>query len=266
MFKIAALEPYLPPFLLDFYYENIKKTGWFGDYPNWKAASDACMGYDDDAIFQKVCAAALTVKNGEAAFERDGVLFKEPQVDKNILKILIDIVHQYDGKLHILDFGGSLGSTYFQYLPLLKGIDLKWCIVEQKHFVDYGKQFFENESLKFEYEVSASVEKYQPHLILVSSVLQYLENPYDWIETFANTQVPYLLIDLQPVTHQQKDRITRQIVPPSIYSASYPCHLLSEAKLKTALAANYQFIDSFPAWEKPFYNCHYKGYFLKLKV
>jgi putative methyltransferase (TIGR04325 family) len=263
---MSFLEPYLPNFLLDFYYERIKKSGWFGNYDNWKAASDACVGYDDDAIFQKVCAAALKVKQGEAAFERDAVLFENPHFDKNIIHILFEIANQADGKLTILDFGGSLGSTYFQYRSFLKGMDLKWCVVEQKHFVDYGKQDFENETLKFEYEVSVAIEKYQPNLILVSSVLQYLENPYDWIKVFAKSKIPYLLMDLQPVTHHKKDRITRQIVPPSIYKASYPCHLLSETNLKTALTAHYQLIQEFPAWEKPFYNCYYKGYFLKLKV
>jgi putative methyltransferase (TIGR04325 family) len=260
------LEQILPHFVLDWYYEYIKKSGWFGDYPNWESARRACKGYDDNAIFEQVCAAVNAVRRGEAAYERDAVLFKQPAFDKNIIQIFFEVANASQGKLHILDFGGSLGSTFYQYSRFLQGIDLQWCVVEQTHFVEYGRKHLTENNLFFEYEILDAIHKIQPNLVLLSSVLQYLEHPYEWLNRFAATQIPYLLIDLQPVTDKPTDRITRQIVPPSIYSASYPCHLLSEALLKNKLFKHYDLLKEFPAWDKAGYNCYYKGYFLKQKI
>ena len=43
-----------------------KKYGWFGNYSNWKEALAQCSGYDSDEILERVKAATLKVKNGEA--------------------------------------------------------------------------------------------------------------------------------------------------------------------------------------------------------
>jgi putative methyltransferase (TIGR04325 family) len=259
------LEKYLPHWLLTLYYKNVKHSGWFGDYPNWQAANAAAQGYDDAAILQRVLEAARKVQRGEAAFERDAVTFDTPEYSEHLLRIFDKIAAENGGKLSVLDFGGSIGSSFFQYQTVLKKYNLTWCVVEQKHFVDAGKAEFETDTLHFEYSIAAACEKYQPNLIFVSSVLQYLENPYEWIEQFAATRVPYLLIDMQPVTDKQKDRITVQRVPASIYRASYSCHLLAKKNLLNALQQPYQLLESFDAWAQVFRDCFYKGYFLARK-
>ena len=48
-----------------------------GDFATWEEAKAQCTGYDAKDILAKVLAATLKVKCGEAAFERDSVLFDE---------------------------------------------------------------------------------------------------------------------------------------------------------------------------------------------
>jgi len=61
-----------------------------------------------------------------------------------------------EGVLKVLDFGGSLGSTYFQNRKFLDSLkDVVWCVVEQKHFVDVGKVDFEDSRLKFYYDIES---------------------------------------------------------------------------------------------------------------
>ena len=53
------------------------RYGWFGHYASWQDAKQHCTGYDDSAILQKILAGAQKVKNGQAAWERDGVLLDQ---------------------------------------------------------------------------------------------------------------------------------------------------------------------------------------------
>lgn len=48
-----------------------------GEYASWDDASMNCTGYDADHILSKVLDATLKVTSGDAAFERDSILFDE---------------------------------------------------------------------------------------------------------------------------------------------------------------------------------------------
>ena len=59
--------------------------------------------------------------------------------------------------VNILDFGGSLGSSYFQNRKLLEGIPVEWNVVEQANFVDYGRR--EVPEINFHYKISDCKDK-----------------------------------------------------------------------------------------------------------
>jgi putative methyltransferase (TIGR04325 family) len=73
---------------------------------------EASTGYDSEIILEKTRDALLKVKNGEAAYERDSVLFDEIQYAWPLLTSLMWVAAQAKGILNVLDFGGSLGTTY----------------------------------------------------------------------------------------------------------------------------------------------------------
>ena len=229
-------------FVYDLYFRYWKRWGWFGDYPNWQAAQAACIGYDSNEIIEKVRASALKVKKGEAAFERDSVLFFEEENDENLLKCLekadnsLKKTKNTEGVLRVIDFGGSLGSTYFQHQKVLKKYpNLIWCVVEQSHFVEIGKREFETERLFFEYTLQAAFERFKPNIFLLNSVLQYIEKPYDLIKEVESLGIPYILIQRTPMIDEAQDRITQQIAHPSVYKASYPSWVFGEQYFKSKL-------------------------------
>ena len=146
----------------------------------------------------------------------------------------------------MVDFGGSLGSTYFQHKELFNNIqDLKWSVVEQKHFVDCGKRDIEIEALKFYYTIDEALLTQRPHVLLLSSVIPYFEKPYQLIESLLNYKFDYIIIDRTAFITSEKERITKQIVPSFIYKASYPAWFLSEAKFIEAFFKKYELIDEF---------------------
>ena len=89
-------------------------------------------GYDGPAILAKTREAGLKVKRGEAAYERDSVLFDQVEHSFPLLAGLLRAALSQQGELVVLDFGGALGSTYLQCREFLTPLKrLVWCIVEQ---------------------------------------------------------------------------------------------------------------------------------------
>jgi len=81
-----CIKSLIPPILLNTIRKlKNNKYGWQGDYSSWEEAENDSTGYDTDKILQTVKASLLKVKNGEAVYERDSVLFNEIQYSWQLL-------------------------------------------------------------------------------------------------------------------------------------------------------------------------------------
>lgn len=201
-----------------------------GSCATWDEAAHLCGGYDAEHILVKVLDAALKVKQGEAAFERDSVLFDEIQYSWPVTAALMWAASKNSGKLYVLDFGGSLGSSYFQNKKFFSGLDdFAWCIVEQKRFVDIGSQYISDDFLSFYSTIEEALLKISPNVILLSSVLQYLPNPSEIIRRLALTGADTIIIDRTPFLNNESESIVKiQHVSKQIYPASYACWFFSK--------------------------------------
>lgn len=237
----------IPPIFLDVYRKyKSSKYGWHGSYKSWEEAKDSSSGYDSDEILQKVRSSLLKVKNGEAVYERDSVIFDEVQYSWPLLAGLMFTGAKSGGALKVLDFGGSLGSTYYQNKKFLDRLDsVSWSIVEQKHFVDVGKIDFEDERLKFYYDVKSCIESEKPNVLLLSSVLQYIEKPYELLDELLGFGFEYVILDLTAVS-LKKEILTIQKVNPNLYDAAYPCWMLDYQKINSCFAKHsYLLVERF---------------------
>lgn len=243
------LKRFVPPILSDYKRKIFpSKYGWFGDYSSWQEAKKECKGYEDEAIISKVKDAVLKVKNGEAVFERDSVIFDEIEYSWPTLAALNWIAAQHEGNLNIVDFGGSLGSTYFQnrrFLRLLKSVT--WSVVEQEKFVEVGKLFFQNQELSFHLSIDDCFSENKPSAALFSGVLQYLEHPYQILSTTFNKGVAFVIVDLTGFTsNNEESKITIQKVNPIIYDATYPCWIFNKKEfVQYFLTNSYELIENF---------------------
>lgn len=259
------IKEFTPPF----FYKIIKSKlyGWSGNYKNWELAASKSSGYNSEIIFNKVRDSLLKVKNGQYLFERDSVLFDKIYYSLPLLSTLGLVSLNCNNKINVLDFGGSLGSSYYQNKNLFTNLlEFNWCIVEQHHFVIEGKKNFEDNYLHFYHDVNSCLSKHNINLLLLSSVLQYIEKPYQLIENLINLNIQYILIDRMPIMFSNSDRLLIQKVPKSIYKAKYPAWLLSEKKLLTLVQKNYNLIFDEETTESINYkNSKYKAYLFKLK-
>lgn len=226
----ALVKRWFPPALLGGLRRILGRGIYFsGHYPDWSTAAEHASGYDAAMILERVKQASLKVRNGEAKFERDSVLFDEVQHSFPVLAGLLRAAMEHDQRLSVLDFGGALGSSYFQcrgFLSVLPAV--RWGVVEQQHFVRCGQECFANEQLQFYFTNQECLAASNPNVALLSSVLQYLPDPYAVIDELMDVGIQYIVIDRTPFADIEADCITVQHVPPSIYSASYPCRIFAK--------------------------------------
>ena len=251
--------------------EQNDNNPWLGDFYNWKDAKHETLGYDAENILLACKDSLLKVKNGEFKYERDSVLFTDFQYSLGLLAWLLKSALDNDGRLRIIDFGGSLGSSYFQNRDFFCSQNMEWLVVEQKRFVDTGQQFFQNDSLKFYYTIDECLTFHKPNCILFSSVLQYIEGYDKIIEQANSARLPYIIIDRTAFTINGKSRIVVQNVPDTIYKASYPMHVF-EIKNFISQFTNYELFLEFDSFCDPKrilqdgYQISWKGFILKLKA
>ena len=264
----SLIKDITPPIILRLYKNKRQKYGFFGNYANWSEARKLTTGYDSDLIVEKVKNAALKVKNGKVSYERDSVLFDQIDYSWPLLSSLLWIAGQNNNQLHLIDFGGALGTSYYQNLKFLKHLNqLSWNIVEQNKIVSYGKKLFANENLHFYESIDDCQQIKNSKAIILSSVLQYLEDPYEFLRQLK--KFTYIIIDRMPL-FENKDRIVIQKVPPKIYDASYPCWILNRKKFVDFIEneLGFELIASFDSHIGTIIDlgdsqAYYKGYLFK---
>jgi putative methyltransferase (TIGR04325 family) len=225
--------------------------GWFGDYSSWSEVVSKSTGYDADEILEKTKTAILKVKNGEAVYERDAVVFDKKEYPFPLITFLLHSANLNKKPLHVIDFGGSLGSTYFQIKEFLTPeVCASWNVVEQEHYVTCGKAHFEDDVLKFYNSIADCLKDKDIDMVLLSSVVQYLEKPHQFLEELASHQFQFLLFDRTGFYHGIRDRLTLQIVPPQIYSASYPSWFFNQSRFLRHFTNHYHTVAEFTSYVK----------------
>jgi putative methyltransferase (TIGR04325 family) len=220
--------------------------GWSGNYKTWDEAFALTKGYNENGILEKVKSAALKVKKGEAVYERDSVLFDKVEYSWGLLAILLKAAIENGNQLRLIDFGGSLGSTYFQnrgFLSVLK--DVQWHVVEQKHFSETGAELFADEHLHFYDNLEKCTLETKSNIFLASSVIQYLKDPFEMIAKIISFNYDYIIFDRTAFVEGESHIITVQRVPPEVYEATYPAWFFNNDKFIEPFLDKYEHLADF---------------------
>lgn len=230
---------------------KVEKNAYSGDFKSWQDAEKLCQGYSAPNILDRVLVSTLKVKSGEAVFERDGLLFDKPQYPWPLISSLLYAVSKSSGKINVVDFGGSLGSSFFQCRKFLLHLkqNLRWIVVEQPHFVKAGRKHIADDVLEFTETIEQALNANSTNILILGSVLQYLPSPRSLLEEHLKYNWDYVIVDRTPfLIGKAIDRLTIQSVPPSIYSAKYPAWFFNEKTFLNSFIYNYQM---FAEWNSP---------------
>ena len=222
-----------------------------GDYAGFAAARADSTGYEEGVILERTRVALHKVVRGEAAYERDSVTFDHLELPASLLAILHRIAAEHQGTLSVLDFGGSLGSTFFQCQSALQALPrLEWSIVELPAHVACGQREFANEVLRFYPTIAACLKERRPSALLLSGVLQYLPDPWTFLRKGAAQGFDWIILDRTAFIPTDRDRLTVQVVSPRIYPASYPAWFFSRPRLPANLPPGWKIDVEFDAIDR----------------
>lgn len=243
----SALREWVPPRLYRALGRALGRSLRFdGGHADWAAASAASRGYDDAAILQRVLQATREVVAGRAAYERDSVLFDRWEPPFTVAAPLLRHALRHGSRLDVVDFGGSLGSSYRQCKPFLPRLEaLQWHVVEQPAFVAAGQAEFATAELQFHQRLADLPPAVAPRLLMASGVLQYLPLPARAIDEWTASGAETILIDRTPMWDGNDDRACVQHVPRHIYASSYPCWVLSRPCLVGRLERDWRLVCEF---------------------
>jgi putative methyltransferase (TIGR04325 family) len=204
---------------------------------DWDQVKKAAGSYSHEAILRRVATSTRAVVEGRAKAERDGVLFPVKQIPLSLLAGL-RLCSLQKSRLHVLDFGGALGSTYRQCVGELSPHSIgKWVVVEQPHFVELGRREFEDGVLAFSYSLSNALKDYQIDVVIFSGVLEYVDDSLDLLKLVKYADVKAVFIDRTPAHNGLDDMFTIQKISKEIYGVpvSYPVRIYAFRKLVTDL-------------------------------
>ena len=145
--------------------------------------------------------------------------------------------------LCVIDYGGALGTSYRQNKKFFDILDssIQWIILEQSRFVQIGKSEFENDELFFINELRQINTEID--LVLLAGSICYFEKPYKELDKILIIAPKFIIITRTPFSDISKDKISLQIVPESIYKASYPIWTFSKDNFTGYLSTKYELIE-----------------------
>lgn len=224
-----------------------------GVYKDWSSALSKSNSYQDHATLDQIKNASLIGLKDDKFF-RDGIVFKQYEFCSHLNILLLNIfIQSYQKKnsnkpISVIDFGGGLGTLYFQFKKYCEIYDIKinfqWNIIEQDDLTKFGKKNIENNNLKFHNFSEIKLEDNKVDLVIFSAVLNYIQDPYFIINKFVKIKPKYILIDRTNFWDGDSDVITILKASKNI-QGSYPCYIFSFEKFKIHFKSFYRLKENF---------------------
>jgi putative methyltransferase (TIGR04325 family) len=209
-----------------------------GPFKTWNEAKKLSHGYHHKEIFNKTKKAAIEILKKNYGYERDSVIF----YDNNYNKYLVSKINSLKKKtVNILDYGGSLGSIYFQNKKKINK-KIVWSIIDLKKIIQEGKKNFESRDLKFFFSLENYQKKILPDILILSSSLQYLKNYNAILSRLVSLRPKYIFILKTPFSEKKQNQIFIQKIPKNIYNSSCPFWRLDLGALFKLLSNKYKLL------------------------
>jgi putative methyltransferase (TIGR04325 family) len=260
---MMKIKQWIPPIFFELLKLLFSRKMWTGDYKTWELVARECSGYSSQVILQKHVSATEAVLAGRARYERDTVLFQDELINFPVIASLLMAVR--DGNLSVIDFGGALGSTFYQNKKALEHLTVKWSVVEQPNFVQMGKERFQTQQVTFYEDLESALSSNIPHVFFSSCTFQYLKEPEEFIQKMVGMEIPYIILDRISFNSNSKPRLTKQTVPEAIYPVEMPCWFFSEPRFLDLFSERYELIWQFPSLDNADIPSAFKGFFFKRK-
>jgi putative methyltransferase (TIGR04325 family) len=206
-----------------------KLSHFEGPFASWTLAVAQSETWDAPEITE------LSLRSALVAFAAR--LLNDPVYSHTMIAFLL-LAASRDGGLNIIDFGGGLGSGYFQNARLLRlmSSSVRWNIVERPIFVKLGIEHFQNDALRFYSSLSEAIARSKSNSLIFSGSFQYIEEPFALIDEAARSAIRILAFDRTLTWGKPDDGIFLQHPPKTHYRATYAVRCFSKHRFIARLA------------------------------
>lgn len=205
-------------------------------------------GWESSTITDSFLASALKVRDGVAEFEQDRNVGGKIIYSPTILAFLVLALARQKDVLSIIDFGGALGSNYFQNRKILRQMSvtsIHWNVVERPVFAKLGREHFQTAELNFYESLRDVLSKVTPvpDGLLFSGSLQCIASPLSVLGQVIDAGVKIIAIDRLLVSPEHEHAVFIQHVPPKI---SFPVTCFSrDALIAWFIAKGFTLVEHF---------------------
>jgi putative methyltransferase (TIGR04325 family) len=198
---------------------------------SWDHAVVDSAGYEAVDLVDGCLEAAMAVQRGDAAYERDTVLFFEPELDLPLVAAVAMSRGACGRQVRVLDIGGGLGTGFFRHREILHQIGVSsWRVLETPAMVQASKELAEEPGLSFVTSLEEAL--HDPlDLVVFSSSLQYMSEPRKVLEAALSSTASVVLLDRLPMWSKPTAAPVVQTTPAGTIGGTYPCWLLAEREL-----------------------------------
>jgi len=188
---------------------------------NWETARAKSSGYESKPILE-----ALKLRIEKISH------LENPKNDPRINVVLShikDLIAEIpsDKEIQVLDIGGSFGEYFFYAVNTIDTHTFNWTVLETEGHCSIVPEFLKSTSgLTFISELPKATTQFD--VALLSSVIQYVEDPYGLLE-FACSRSNGVIVNRLPLSQHQADQVAVQRPGLLNSKGSYPVHIFSES-------------------------------------
>ena len=200
---------------------------------NWESAVSGSSGYQSPQTISTIEGSDPVVDKWTA--DQNFLGNRYLQVASAILSGLNFEKLKSDTPLRVLDIGGGLGEYFFLLSDNLPNLKFEWLILETPALCELAKlKHGESSGISWTNALNDSSQTFD--IVLLSSVIQYVEKPYALIE-LAMQKAPLLIFNRLPLSTNPHNLVCIQRPGLLETKGSYPVHILSEKLFFSYLSA-----------------------------
>ncbi len=211
---------------------------------NWESAVSGSSGYQSPQTINTIEGSDPVVDEDTTKHNFLGSRYF--QVASAILSGLNLEKLESDTTIRVLDIGGGLGEYFFLLHDNLPNLKFEWLILETPALCQLAKTKHANSpGVSWTDALNDSNQTFD--IVLLSSVIQYVEKPFDLIET-AMQKAPLLILNRLPLSTHAHNLVCIQRPGLLETKGSYPVHILSERLFMSYLSARGRIMSR---WQVP---------------
>jgi putative methyltransferase (TIGR04325 family) len=200
---------------------------------NWESAVSGSSGYQSPKTISTIEGSDPVVT--KSIIKHDFLGSRYLQVASAILSGLNPEKFKSGTPIHVLDIGGGLGEYFFLLQQNLPNLKFEWLILETPALCELAKtKQIATPDVSWTDSLIDSSGTFD--IVLLSSVIQYVEKPFALIE-MAMQKAPLLIFNRLPLSTNAHNLVCIQRPGLLETKGSYPVHILSEKLFFSYLSA-----------------------------